>query len=110
MQKRTNESADCYNQLGSLGGGNHFIEIDESENGDIWLVIHTGSRRLGKSVCDYHTARTVDEIVSDTELAALVDRVVAGEHVEVPEHGYKRFRELHIQHIKNTFNKKDIQK
>lgn len=40
--------------LGSLGGGNHFIEVDESENGAKFLVIHTGSRYLGKQVAEYY--------------------------------------------------------
>ena len=40
--------------LGTLGGGNHFIEIDEDDEGNKYLVIHTGSRKLGKEVCQAH--------------------------------------------------------
>ncbi len=40
--------------IGSLGSGNHFIEIDEDEDGSKYLVIHTGSRKLGKEVCHIH--------------------------------------------------------
>lgn len=48
-------------QLGTLGGGNHFIEIAKSSNDDsIWLLIHTGSRNVGKRVCEYHQARAVE--------------------------------------------------
>lgn len=43
-----------YKSVGTLGGGNHFIEIDKDENDDFWLVIHTGSRHLGIEVCDYY--------------------------------------------------------
>lgn len=43
-------------QLGSLGGGNHFIELDKDEEDNLWLVIHTGSRHFGKKVADYFTA------------------------------------------------------
>lgn len=39
---------------GTLGGGNHFIELDKDNNGDYWLVVHSGSRKLGVSVCDYY--------------------------------------------------------
>lgn len=42
------------NSIGSLGGGNHFIEIDESDDGDKYLVIHSGSRNLGTQVADYY--------------------------------------------------------
>ncbi len=40
--------------LGTLGGGNHFIEVDEDENGENYLIIHSGSRRLGKEVAEYY--------------------------------------------------------
>ena len=39
--------------LGTLGGGNHFIEIGKDENGDYWVTIHTGSRNFGKCVAEY---------------------------------------------------------
>ena len=42
------------NSVGSLGGGNHFIEIDESDDGDKYLVIHSGSRNLGTQVANYY--------------------------------------------------------
>lgn len=40
--------------LGTLGGGNHFIELDISENGELLLVIHSGSRQLGSDVAKYY--------------------------------------------------------
>ena len=40
--------------IGSLGGGNHFIEVDVDEDGCKYLVIHTGSRQLGKQVAEYY--------------------------------------------------------
>lgn len=40
--------------LGSLGGGNHFIEIDKNASGQHFLVVHTGSRSLGLKVCIHH--------------------------------------------------------
>jgi RNA-splicing ligase RtcB len=43
--------------LGSLGGGNHFIELDKDEHNNIWLVIHSGSRNLGLQVAYYHQAK-----------------------------------------------------
>ncbi len=42
------------NSVGSLGGGNHFIEIDVADDGDKYLVIHSGSRNLGTQVADYY--------------------------------------------------------
>ena len=42
-----------YFQIGTLGGGNHFIELQEDDNGYLSVMIHSGSRHFGKSVCDY---------------------------------------------------------
>jgi tRNA-splicing ligase RtcB (3'-phosphate/5'-hydroxy nucleic acid ligase) len=41
------------NSIGTLGGGNHFIEIGLDDHGDYWVTIHTGSRNFGKCVCEY---------------------------------------------------------
>ncbi len=58
------QSLNCYRELkdtrrlersiGTLGGGNHFIEIDKDEDGNKYLVIHTGSRNLGKQVAEHY--------------------------------------------------------
>lgn len=46
--------------LGSLGGGNHFIEVDIDEENNYYLVVHTGSRNLGKQVCEIYQNRAMD--------------------------------------------------
>lgn len=46
--------------LGSLGGGNHFIEVDKSSDGTYFLVIHSGSRNLGKQVAEIYQNLAVD--------------------------------------------------
>jgi len=40
--------------IGTLGGGNHFIEIDRDDDGNLYLVIHSGSRNLGVNVCKHY--------------------------------------------------------
>ena len=40
--------------IGTLGGGNHFVEVDRGENGELYLVVHSGSRHLGTQVCKYY--------------------------------------------------------
>ena len=47
-------------QLGTLGGGNHFIEIQRDEEGCVWFMIHSGSRNLGKKVADYYNKKAVE--------------------------------------------------
>ncbi|MCK9369158.1 RtcB family protein [Candidatus Dojkabacteria bacterium] len=66
------------NSMGTLGGGNHFIEIQKSVNDDIWVMIHTGSRNLGKQVAEYYNKVAIEKnklwyssVPEDYELAFL---------------------------------------
>lgn len=47
--------------LGTLGGGNHFIEVDRAADGRCYLVIHSGSRRLGAEVAQYYQNRAFEQ-------------------------------------------------
>lgn len=55
--------------LGSLGGGNHFIEIDEDSDGNKYLIIHTGSRNLGKQVAEIYQQMAIDDMQGANKLA-----------------------------------------
>lgn len=58
-------------QLGTLGGGNHFIEVDVDDDGNYYFVIHSGSRHLGKAVCSFYQEladRSEDKSLSGKEL------------------------------------------
>lgn len=48
--------------IGTLGGGNHFIELDQDENKETYMIIHTGSRHLGKEVAEYYMAAGQKEL------------------------------------------------
>ena len=50
------EHKSARHQAGTLGGGNHFIEIQRGSDGYIWFMVHTGSRDIGKKVCDHYNA------------------------------------------------------
>lgn len=41
-------------EIGTLGGGNHFIELQKDEEGNLWIMLHSGSRNIGKQVGDYY--------------------------------------------------------
>ncbi len=47
-------------QIGTLGGGNHFIEIQKGDDGHIWIMIHSGSRNVGLKVADYYNKLAID--------------------------------------------------
>lgn len=48
--------------IGSLGGGNHFIELDKDDEDNVYLVIHTGSRNLGKQVAEIYQAKAIKHL------------------------------------------------
>lgn len=48
--------------LGTLGGGNHFIELDKGADGSMYLVVHTGSRHLGEEVAEFYTKLAGDRL------------------------------------------------
>ena len=62
--------------MGTLGGGNHFIEIDKDDENNLYLVIHSGSRNLGKQVCEYYSKVAKEEYLKNKEknYKALVKR------------------------------------
>ncbi len=55
-----NEWENARTQIGTLGGGNHFIEIQKGSDGHIWVMIHSGSRNLGKKVADHYNKIAID--------------------------------------------------
>lgn len=63
--------------IGTLGGGNHFIEIDEGKDGTKYLVIHTGSRNMGKQVADYYQNLAVELMQGKDELYSKQAQLIA---------------------------------
>jgi len=76
--------------LGTLGGGNHFIEIQKGNDGHIWIMIHSGSRNLGKQVADYYNKEAIylnerwfSSVPKEWELAFLpADSMVGQEYIQ----------------------------
>ena len=58
--------------IGTLGGGNHFIELDKDDDGQLYLVVHSGSRNLGKQVCDFYQNAAADGLDRTKEKNALI--------------------------------------
>lgn len=62
--------------IGTLGGGNHFIEVDVAEDDYKYLVIHTGSRNLGKQVADYYQNLAFELMSGKDKLYEEQDRLI----------------------------------
>lgn len=58
--------------LGTLGGGNHFIEVDRGEDGDLYLVIHTGSRNMGLRVAELYQKKAYNAVGGESSLRSLI--------------------------------------
>lgn len=84
--------------IGTLGGGNHFIEIDKSADGTFYLVIHSGSRNLGKQVAEIYQKLAVDLAIGKDEMFKTQEKIIAeykaaGRRAEIQE----TIKELHRQ-------------
>ena len=78
----------AYKSLGTLGGGNHFIEIDKDDDGYLYLVIHTGSRHLGVEIADYYQRWAYDSLkgVWETRREFAINRLKReGLEFKIPE-------------------------
>ena len=71
------DTARINRSIGSLGGGNHFIELDKDDEGNVYLVVHTGSRNLGKQVAEIYQAKAVRHLTDGSdEFEATVKRII----------------------------------
>lgn len=61
------DSARINKSIGTLGSGNHFIELDKDDDGNVYLVIHTGSRNLGLQVAAIYQARAVKHLTDGAD-------------------------------------------
>ncbi len=55
-EKVRDRESKAMKQMGSLGGGNHFIEVTSDDGGRVWLMLHSGSRNIGKELAERHIA------------------------------------------------------
>ena len=72
--------------IGTLGGGNHFIEVDADADGNKYIVVHSGSRHLGVEVAEYYQNEGYRALCGNTtkQIDALIDRLKAeGRQAEI---------------------------
>lgn len=82
--------------LGTLGGGNHFIEANQDEEGNIFIVVHSGSRHLGLEVANYYQEEGYQALngSSKADIARLIE--------ELKSQGREREIQKSIKAFKNT--------
>lgn len=90
--------------VGTLGGGNHFIEVDEDLDGNKYLIIHTGSRNLGKQVAEYYQNLAIDIMSGKDDLKKLQESLVS----EYRKSGKQKEIQKEIENLRRTFKQKHL--
>ena len=67
------ERARC--SIGTLGGGNHFIEVGRSQNGELYIIVHSGSRHLGTEVANYYQDEAYRSLCGNSKMQ--IDKAIA---------------------------------
>lgn len=76
----------AYSSIGTLGGGNHFIEANQDDDGNIYIVVHSGSRHLGLEIANFYQEAAYKALTSynEEEIDAKVEELkAAGRHKEI---------------------------
>lgn len=88
--------------LGTLGGGNHFIEVDKDDEENLYLVIHTGSRHLGVEVCEYYQNWAFDS----EKASKIMDKKLLIQ--ELKEQGREKDISTELAKLDQTVTPKDL--
>lgn len=86
--------------IGTLGGGNHFIEIDVDSEGNKYLIIHSGSRNLGKQVAEYYQKLAIEIMQGKDQLYAMQEKLIA----DYKKQGRKSEIQKAIKELHRKFN------
>lgn len=86
--------------IGTLGGGNHFIEIDEDEEQNKYLIIHSGSRNLGKQVADYYQNLAIETMQGKDKLLEMQENLIT----EYKSQGKRKEIQSAIKELHKNFN------
>jgi RNA-splicing ligase RtcB len=90
--------------IGSLGGGNHFIELNINAMGQIMLVIHTGSRNLGQQVCKYYQKMAIEDCNGHS---AEIKREINAAIAQLKAEGRQKESSKVISEIKEKYHRID---
>jgi tRNA-splicing ligase RtcB len=94
----------AYTQMGTLGSGNHFVEISLDDDGRVWLVIHSGSRGIGNLLAQSHiteaktVAKRMEIGLEDPNLAYLLEGTPEFDHYIAD----LRFAQAYARHNRDT--------
>jgi len=94
------------NSVGSLGGGNHFIELGHSDKTGLWVIIHSGSRGLGMAVAQHHQERAVElRSAEKFDKSVLPEGYQEYANAELKPHAEKIRKDFEGTNIGNVFDR-----
>lgn len=104
MYKNLRNLDHLQSSIGSLGGGNHFIEVDVDEEGNKYIVIHSGSRNLGQQVCKHYQNLAIEQCNDHTkEIKTEINETIA----RLKSEGRQKESSKAIKEIKEKYNRID---
>ena len=104
MYKHLRNIDHLQSSIGTLGSGNHFIEIDVDEDGNKYIVIHSGSRNLGQQVCKHYQNLAIDQCNAHTkEIKTEINETIA----RLKKEGRQKESSKAIKEIKEKYNRID---
>ena len=86
--------------IGTLGGGNHFIELDADDEGNKYLIVHSGSRNMGKQVAEYYQGLAVEIMQGKDKLYEMQEKLIE----EYKAAGRKKEIQAAIKELHRKFN------
>lgn len=104
MYKHLRNMDHLQSSIGSLGGGNHFLEIDVDEDGNKYIVIHSGSRNLGQQVCKHYQKLAIEQCNSYTKQ---IKEEIKSTIAQLKAEGRQKESSAAIKAIKEKYNRID---
>ena len=104
MYKHLRNIDHLQSSISSLGGGNHFIEIDVDEDGNKYIVIHSGSRNLGQQVCKHYQKLAIEQCNSYTKQ---IKEEIKSTIAQLKAEGRQKESSAAIKTIKEKYNRID---
>ncbi|MBR6790483.1 MAG: RtcB family protein [Oscillospiraceae bacterium] len=99
--------------IGTLGGGNHFIEVDRDEEGNLYLVVHSGSRHLGTQVAEYYQQKGFEQMLEHMDPAeerqqAVITGLKAGGRTSELKEAYAELKRIKAARKEQLKKMKDL--
>ena len=104
MYKHLRNVDHLQSSIGTLGSGNHFIEIDVDEDGNKYIVIHSGSRNLGQQVCKHYQKLAIEQCNSYTKQ---IKEEIKSTIAQLKDEGRQKESSAAIKAIKEKYNRID---